>query len=168
MINLNYEYTVEDYLQAMRLHMRLRSWQKYLLIAIVSLSLVRIIPLMTGASLGDVIQALMPLGLFGIACVVIYVVLPRQKVKRTFSQQKSLQRAYKTVVSPDTITTTSELGQVAMPISDYHQYKVGKDCLLLYTSQSLFNMFPRRFFASDEEFDTFIAYLELHLGQPKR
>ena len=69
MITLNYEYTVEDYLQAVRLHMRLRPWQKYLLIAIVSLSLVRIIPLMTGASLGDVIQALMPLGLFGIGLV---------------------------------------------------------------------------------------------------
>ncbi len=168
MITLRYEYTAEDYLKAMKLHMQLRPWQKYLLIFVVSLCLVRVVPIiLSGASLIDVLKSFMPLVWFGVLYILIYVLLPRGKVRRIFAQQKSLHRSYETVISPDAITTTFEHGRVTMPIADYYKYKVGKDCVLLYQSQVLFSMFPRRCFASDSDFDTFISYLENHLVQTK-
>jgi YcxB-like protein len=66
------------------------------------------------------------------------------------------------------IETTSEHGTMKMRLSDFHKYKVSKDLILLYPSQVIFHMFPRRCFASEEDFKTFLSYLEANLGNPKR
>jgi hypothetical protein len=55
-----------------------------------------------------------------------------------------------------------------MRLSDFYKYKVGKDLILLYQSQALFHMFPRRFFSSEEDFKMFRSFLEANLGSPKR
>lgn len=90
------------------------------------------------------------------------------RIRRIFSQQKAFQVEYQTVISPESLESTSEYGTVRIPLSDFHKYKVGKDLILVYHSSALFYMFPRRFFASDEDFKTFIFYLKANLGSPKR
>ncbi|MEB3283277.1 MAG: thioesterase domain-containing protein [Lyngbya sp.] len=57
----------------------------------------------------------------------------------------------------------SEIGTLKMRWSDFHRYKVGKDLVLLYSAPGRFHVFHRRFFDSDEDFQTFVAYLEAHL-----
>ena len=113
-------------------------------------------------------EHLFTLGLLGLFYAFIYFVIQPWNVRRIFSQQKTLQVEYETVISPDMIKTTSKNGYVEMPLSDFHRYTVGNDFILLYHSQALFHMFPRRFFESDEDFKTFISYLEASLGRSKR
>ncbi|NJL89296.1 MAG: YcxB family protein [Coleofasciculaceae cyanobacterium SM2_1_6] len=53
-------------------------------------------------------------------------------------------------------------------MSDFYKYKANEDIIILYQSKDLYYMFPRRFFASEEDFKTFISYLEASLPTPKR
>ena len=163
----------EDYIKAQYLHIRPSPWLKYLGIALLSLWLVFLVasvfPLGSSTSAFGAVTHILSFGL--IYALIIYitfrVILP-WNVRRIFSQQKTLQVEYETVLSPEMFETTSENGTMRMRLSDFHKYKVGKDLILLYQSQALFHMFPRRFFASEEDFKTFLSYLEANLGNPKR
>ncbi|MBD2310405.1 YcxB family protein [Desertifilum sp. FACHB-1129] len=102
--------------------------------------------------------------LFLIYAAVLFFIFPWQ-ARRIFSQQKSLQGEFEIIIFPERIEVTSAQGNLRMPLADFHKYKVSKDMILLYHSQAMFNLFPRRFFASDAEFKTFIAYLKTNLNK---
>ncbi|MEM6256184.1 MAG: hypothetical protein AAF821_24990 [Cyanobacteria bacterium P01_D01_bin.156] len=167
LITLRYQYTVEDYLKALRLHMRLRPWQRQWLMVVAGLSFIRVFPLiLVGAPLIKQIRAIMPLICFSVLYILIYLVFPISSIRHRYARRESLRHTYETVIGPDTITTTSELGHRTVALADCYQYKLGRDCVLLYTSSELYKLFPRRFFSTDRDFHTFIFYLEDHLGQP--
>ncbi|MEM1253981.1 MAG: YcxB family protein [Cyanobacteria bacterium P01_H01_bin.21] len=167
MITLQCQLKPEDYIQATRLHMR-QTWLKYLALLVLGLYLAIFIHLIvTGSSLALMIERLLPFSILVLTYGVIYFVIQPWNARRIFSQQKTLQAEYEMVISPDTITSTTKNGYVEMPLSDFHKYKVGKDLILVYQSQALFHMFPRRFFASDEDYNTFLLYLEANLSPAK-
>lgn len=88
--------------------------------------------------------------------------------RRVFLQQKTLHVEHQIMISSEMIETNSEYGVTRMPLSDFCKYKVGKNLILLYQSEALFHIFPRRFFTSEKDFKAFLSYLEAHLGSPKR
>jgi YcxB-like protein len=173
MITLQCKLKPEDYIKAQYLHMRPSPWLKYLSIALLSLWLVVLVTVtFSSGSLTNALRFVIPILLPTLFFCLIYglilfVTIPWQ-TRRIFSQQKTLQMEYETVISPETIETTSQHGNTKINLSDFHKYKVGKDLILLYQSQVLFQMFPRHFFASEEDFKTFLSYLEANLGSPKR
>lgn len=169
MITLQGKFEPKDYIKAQYLHLRPKPWFKYVVIALLSLCLV--ILLASASSADSFINALInfvPILIFGLFYIFILFVIMPWNVRRIFSQQKTLHSEHTTVISPETIESTSEHGSMKMRLSDFHRYKVGKDMILLYQSQSLFHMFPRRLFASEEDFQTFISYLEANIGRRKR
>ena len=169
MITLQCKLKPEDYIKAQYLHMRPSPWLKYLGIALLSFWLVILVALaFPSGSLISVFDAFTPILFFGLIYVLILFVILPWNGRRIFSQQKTLQAEYEIVISPEMIETTSDHGTMRMRLSDFHKYKVGKDLILLYQSQALFHMFPRRFFTSEEDFRTFLSYLEANLGSPKR
>ena len=168
MITLQCKLTPEDYIQALRLHMQ-QPWIKYLAFVVLGLYLAMFIHLIAiGSSLTLIAERLIALLTFVLAFGIIYFVIQPWNARRIFSQQKTLQVEYEAVISPDTLTTTTQNGHYEMPLADFHKYKVGKNLVLVYQSQVLFHMFPRRFFASDEDFNTFLSYLEARLPRAKR
>jgi YcxB-like protein len=169
MITLHCKLKPEDYIQAQYLHMRPSSWQKYLGIALLSLWLVAVVAsAFQSVSLNNMLGIFLPTLFFSLIYILILLVVLPWNVRRIFSQQQTLRGEYETVISPEVIETTSKYGTTKIPLSDFHKYKVGKDLILLYQSQSLFHMFPRRFFVSEEDFKTFLSYLGANLGSPKR
>jgi hypothetical protein len=167
MILLQCKLKPEDYIKAQYLHMRPSPWLKYFGIALLSLWLVFFIAL-ASRSLTTAVDAFIPILFFGVTyALIIFAIIP-WNVRRIFSQQKTLQAEYETVISPETIEATSEYGKTTIRLSDFYKYKIGKDIILLYQSQALFHIFPRRFFVSEEDFKTFLSYLETNLGSPKR
>jgi hypothetical protein len=45
------------------------------------------------------------------------------------------------------------------PWTDYLRWKEGKDVILIYMSDDLYQMMPKRFFASDADLQAFREYL---------
>jgi YcxB-like protein len=169
MITLQCKLEPEDYIKAQYLHMQPSPWLKYLGIALLSLCLVIVaasVP--SSVSLATAISVFAPILLLGVIYGFMLLFIIPWNVRRIFAQQKTLHLEYQTVISPEMIESTSENGTMRMRLSDFHKYKVGKDLILLYHSQIVFHMFPRRFFASEEDFNTFLSYLEANLGSPKR
>lgn len=171
MITLQGKLKPEDYIQAQYLHMQPSPWLMYLGIAFLSFCLVIVVSLtpvsvpLTTILSTVFFNALAPLVVFYV--FMLLFVIP-WNARRIFAQQKTLQVEYQTVISPEMMESTSEYGTMRMRLSDFNKYKVGKDLILLYHSQLVFHMFPRRFFASEEDFNTFLSYLEANLGSPKR
>jgi hypothetical protein len=169
MITLQGKFKPEDYIKALYLHLRPKPWFKYIVIALLSLCLVVFVASASSPdSLINAFSIFVPILIFGLFYIFILFVIMPWNVRRIFSQQKTLHSEHTTVISPETIESTSEHGSMKMRLSDFHKYKVGKDMILVYQSQVLFHMFPRRFFASEEDFQTFISYLEANIGRPKR
>jgi YcxB-like protein len=167
MITLQCKLTPEDYIKALYLNMRPSPWLKYVGIAALAFCLVMLVSAAFSSNryIGGFRTFVPMLGIGLFYVFILFYSIPRN-ARRIFSQQKTLQVEYKTVISPEVIETTSENGSMRMNLSDFHKYKVSKDLVLLYQSQAIFHMFPRRFFATEEDFELFISYLEDHLGSP--
>ncbi len=169
MITLQCKLKPEDYIKANYLHIRPSPWLKYLSIAFLSLCIVILVASVSSLdSFTSVLSALAPILFFGLIYAFILFILIPWNARRIFSQQKMLQAEYEVAISPEMFEVTSENGTMRIRLSDFYKYKVGKDLVLLYQSQALFHMVPRRFFSSDEDFKTFLSYLEANLGNPKR
>lgn len=54
------------------------------------------------------------------------------------------------------------------PWSDYLRWKEGGKCFLLYMSDNLFQIVPKRFFHSDSDIDTFREMLTMRIGRVAR
>jgi hypothetical protein len=55
-------------------------------------------------------------------------------------------------------------GQGVLPWEIFHKWKADKQLILVYHSDALFHIFPRRAFPSTEEFQWFQALLRTKLG----
>jgi hypothetical protein len=122
-----------------------------------------------------ILSPIFMLALLGIA--LLYILLDRWRARRIarqlFSQDKGLQYEYEFVISSTIIESSYrseaiESGTIRYLLSDFYKYKANEDIIILYQSKNLHYMFPRRFFASEEDFKTFISYLEASLPTPKR
>jgi YcxB-like protein len=169
MITLQGTLKPEDYIKAHYLNMQPNPWLIYFGIAFLSFCLVICVALTpVSVPLTTTLFMVFTPIFFLVISYVFTLLLVMWNVRRIFAQQKTLQVEYQTVISPEMIESTSENGTMRMRLSDFYKYKVGKDLILLYQSQAIFHIFPRRFFASDEDFNTFLSYLEANLGSPKR
>jgi hypothetical protein len=89
------------------------------------------------------------------------------RLARTYRQQKLLQDELLVEISDTHLTTKSQHGQGALPWEVFHRWKMANDLVLVYQSDVLFHIFPRRAFSSSEEFQNFQTLLSSKLGPQK-
>jgi hypothetical protein len=107
---------------------------------------------LAGAILGGAIG-----GLVG-ASLVRYVYVP-WRARRIFDQQKSLHRAYSVSWDDSGLSLIDETGQSNIRWSDFIKYRGSHELVLLYQSDVMFNMLPKKAFSSDEQFQDFCHFV---------
>jgi YcxB-like protein len=172
MITLRYRLRSEDYIKAQYLHMKTDLRPRLLLflgtILFYLFFLFAISPFEFSASFIPNSLTSWIFVIFGMFYLFLFpfLALPWY-ARRTFSQRKTLRTEHEAVISPEMIEITSEYGLKRMHLSPLYTYKVCKTLILLYGSPASFHIFPRRFFPSEENYKTFLSYLEANLGNPK-
>lgn len=84
----------------------------------------------------------------------LLVLLPR-RVQRTYRQRKDFQREFTYTITDQGITTTTPDAHQEKPWADVLKWKEGRQNFLLYSSDNLFQLFPKRLFASPTQIDAF-------------
>ena len=166
-MKLHCQLTADDYIRARFLHMRPRPVLKWLGILVVAAAVVTqaLLWLLPGTHRPEMTPLLVQLGLVVYLLLRLLVWLP-WRTRTAFKQQKSLQEPYDVEISEDLYHATSAHGTCAVPWRDFHNYKVGPTLILVYQSDALFHMFPKRWFA-DGEFAEFQQILARNLGKPR-
>jgi hypothetical protein len=93
-------------------------------------------------------------GVLAYLAFIAFIWIPR-KVRRSYFQRKDLHHDISMVVTNDGIASRSEQGYSMKPWSDYLKWKEGKSVFLLYLSDHMFQMIPKRFFAVHKDVDAF-------------
>jgi len=165
-MKIHCQITPEDYLRALYLHIRPRPLLKWLGI-LGALNVVWVnIQLMLHPHKNE--DAWIYYWLLGVIVFIIWkyaIALPK-KTRRIYRQQKMLQTPYEAEITEESYEGESHCGKGKMAWKDFHKYKTGKDIVIVYQSDALFNMFPKRWF-SDEEFVEFQSILHRQLGKPQ-
>jgi hypothetical protein len=152
--------TLADLQAAQRLHIRavsLRTLLYYALFltvvgAFFSWSLPRHAPT-------DILAALVTVTLVGTAFLAALNLISRWfilpiRARRIFNQQKNLQRPYRVSWDAESVQTSSASGNSKIPWVDFLKWRESKQLFLLYRSDVLFQMYPKRCF-TPEQIDEF-------------
>lgn len=156
--------TAEDYVQAQFLHLRPRPVFKWLGALLVLLALLAV-----GASTWACMQGRGPwhrpvilVATLSYLFIWFRLWLPR-KTRKIFAQQKLLHEPMEIEITPAGFSTTATYGTSHLEWRALHKYKAGKELMLVYQSDVIFHMFPRRWFASDADWNQLRAYLQQSL-----
>lgn len=163
MVRLTGQYTLADFKAAQGLHRRqgrLTTWAMAL--AMGSLGAVTLSGLLL-ALMGQLpwMGALFPALLLGFWALFHFVLLPRQLV-RLFTQQKELSIPFQIEVSDEAFDFRNQYGSSHIPWEDFTKWKGDDAMLLLYRSDMLFHMIPRRLFQQPDDEAYLMAQLRSH------
>lgn len=81
------------------------------------------------------------------------------RARRLFAQQRSLQRPVQFTWDAEGLSWSSANGSGRTPWSDYVKWRQNEHILLLYHSDALFQMLPKRAFSSDLQLPSLLARL---------
>jgi hypothetical protein len=168
-MELNIKLTADDYIKANFVHMRPRPFIKWvgyflLFVAVVVLgcsgfdAIVHrkgfITPIVLAASLAYLVFS------FGIY-------YPK-RIRKIFLQQKLLQQSFSFAVTDEAVSSKAEYGQATLTWDIFRKWKESKDLFLLYQSDVLFHMMPKRCFSSAEDISRFrkLLYEKMGPAQP--
>lgn len=96
-----------------------------------------------------------------------FAVLIPYRSRRSYRQRKDFQREITFSASDAGLSVQNENAQGTKPWSDYLKWKEGKQTFLLYLSDSMFQLVPKRFFATEAELAQFRALLENNVPRCK-
>ncbi|MBK1790236.1 YcxB family protein [Persicirhabdus sediminis] len=102
---------------------------------------------------------------FGLLWLYLYY-LPKQ-AKKQFAQLKKLGCKARYTIDQDGFELESENGRVRQKLENLHAWKSNDRVLLVYLSDWQFMILPRRFFASDDDYQWLQESLSTHLGKMK-
>lgn len=169
-LHLKAQLTAEDYAEGQFLHGLKRS---YIIYACVMVVLACVIIVLLGDPATGFVWICVPIGL-ALALLVGLKTVPSAIVRRTkkiFAQQKSLQLPRELTITDTHLYAKSERGEAKLPWEDFHKWKANEKIVLVYPSDVILHMFPRRWFASDADFQSFKDFLAQKigpLGKPKK
>jgi hypothetical protein len=167
---LTHQYTEEDLLAAALININVKRVRRYvfwsvIVTCVVFTYLMEISMWITRHHI-DIIPLLVPVFIAAFYQCQYRLFLPR-KMRRIFRQQKSLHGPIQIEFTETKFGLTSSNGHAEFPLQDFHMWTKGKDAILLYHSDSLYNFVPHRAFASQEDFDIAAGYLRNALGKEK-
>jgi hypothetical protein len=163
-IHLKAQLTAQDHADSQRLHLGFRA---HFIFGATTLAVIVLVLCLTGDPFNKQSWAFAGcIWLIGLS--VFFPTLSWGTVKRSakiFAQQKGLQLAHEIEITDDEIITSSAgRGEWKTPSNEYHKWKGNERLVLVYVSDRLFRMFPRRWFASDAEFQGFKDLLTRSIG----
>lgn len=164
-MNMIIQLTPEDYVQACYINMRPRpilKWAGYLVLALTAFAIV----ISLYFALADREGFFIPV--FLVACLaylaLLFLFIQPKRVRKIFSQQKAMQIPYSYTVTEEAVMTKSEISEEKLPWNHFIKWKEGTNLFVIYHSDVMFRMVPKRCFASPEEMAQFRQLLETKLG----
>src|ERR1700754_1842440 len=146
---------VEDMMAAQWVHMRPKRSLAVVGILLLGVAVLAMADSFLGRhpSLTSPMNWILP-GALGYMAFSVFILIPRN-VRRSYSQRKDLHHEISMVITNAGIESHTERGNSMKPWSDYLKWKEGKSVFLLYLSDQMFQMVPKRFFAAHEDIDVF-------------
>lgn len=150
-----------DYLNATLLHLQPTGVARILLYAILSIVGFFVVVLIYMTALNELPVGLMIPGLFLAAFVALYryVLIPNQ-VKKIFNQQKNLSLPFELEITDAGLVGINELGKSTQPWNHFVKWKENKDLLILYHSDALYSMIPKRLCTDSSQVESIKMYLK--------
>jgi hypothetical protein len=152
-----------DYLNSQLLHLRPTTFMRvvyYSMYAVVLLAFGGIIYQFVTGQLEFSFSYLLPF-LFIIAIVPLYryVFLPMQ-TRKIFAQQKALNSPFEIEFDETEMTVSNEFGNHRMPWGNFAKWKEDSELLMLYHSDVMYNIIPKRFFSDPQQIEIIRSFLE--------
>ncbi len=110
-------------------------------------------------------HALWPMLEYPLVLVVAFFfmnLLQSRQVSNAFGQQKSLAGPFDMEFSDEGFQSTSEHGSSRLPWTDFVKWKENKDVILLYRTDLMFHVLPKRLFPSEVDIDYVREKLRAH------
>ncbi len=166
-MHLNFKLEYEDYLQAQKLHMKMKQHGSILIPIMIGLTFIWFIfaYMIRGDnfSLGVILLVEVAVGLY---LFYRYLYLP-WSLRRQYNQQKSLQLACSYELVEDGIRVSNEFGNYLTPWDHFRKYREDKKLMMLYKTDLVFMLFPKRVFEDPTQLDEFRRMLVEKNIQPK-
>jgi len=165
-IDLSGLISLTDYRAAQYVHLRPRPWLRYvgvlLLVLVVVVLLAGLWPDFATPSSGT--SSLTIAALLAYLAILFFIYLP-WRFGRLYQQQKAFHAPVRLQVTEEGVTTTSSVGHAVLPWSHFRKWKEGKAVFLLYITDALFTVVPKRFFEREDEMVSFRKLLAANVKQ---
>ena len=152
-----------DYLNAQLLHMQPNGFIRVVRLVIYAFMALTFIILLFMALFGrldfDVVYIFPVLLLLVIFPLYRYVFLPN-RIKKLFTQQKELSLPFEIEFTETGMSSSNEVGNSNRPWINFIKWKENKDLFMLYHSDVMFNMIPKRCFTDPQQIETVRSFLE--------
>ena len=152
-----------DYLNSTLLHMQPGRLSKIVLygeLLLVGCAFIGGFYLLVIGRLERPISFFLPLIIFlGIYPLYRYLLLPN-RVKKIFSQQKDLSSPFEMEFTDTALVASNEFGNSNRPWGNFIKWKENDDLLILYHSDILYTIIPKRIFTAPEQVEKVKAFLE--------
>ena len=169
LMKLNIQLTAVDNVQAQYLNLRPRpflKWLGYFLGAIIAL--VWVLSIKVAVAHPETISTpLWMLAPFIYFWLMFGVWLPWRS-RKTFAQQKVLQQPYSFELTEELFFATAAYGETRLTWDYFRKWKEGKTLFIVYQSDRIMQIIPKRCFASAEEMVEFRALLTKKIGTAKK
>ena len=152
-----------DYLAAQLLHLQPSRFVRVALygaFSLMTLSFITIFCLFIIGQLDGNISFILPAFILTIIFPIYRYVLLPNRIKKIFTQQKELSLPVEFEFTETGVHTSNELGNSTRPWTHFIKWKENKEVIMLYHSDVLFNMIPKRFFTDSQQIETFKSFLE--------
>ncbi|MGC1376765.1 MAG: YcxB family protein [Anaerolineales bacterium] len=148
-----------DYLDSQLLHMRSGKSRQIALYCILAAPVCALLYLIATGQIETGLYFLPALGLPIVFLLYRYVFLPRQ-IKKLFTQQKELSLPFELEITETGLLTSNELGNSTRPWGNFAKWKENEKLLLLYHSDIMFSIIPKRIFSEPQQVETVKAFLQ--------
>jgi len=165
LITVEVKQNAQDYLRSQRLHFRPRPLIRGVFWALATMILFAVADEVWVIAHGGVLARgwwLVPLAVIYGVCLFLFF-LP-WRISKIFYANPNLAKPTQTTLAPEGLLLGTSRGQVRMPWALIKGWKVNRHMLLIYQSRVTFNAYPRRCFASDEDFSAWIEALQKNVG----
>jgi hypothetical protein len=165
-VNLTLTIEPRDYLRAQYLHLRPRPFLCWVGMGFLVVALMAVVSILckskwTGADLRSLMGLVIS---FAVIAFIFFVRMPLL-TRRIFRQQKLLHHPIAVHVTRESCHAKFELGESTLPWTTFHKWKENRHLFLVYQSDALFHMWPKRCFPSPEAVNEFRAILESQIGK---
>ena len=158
-----------DYLNAQLLHLRPNKFGRimyYVLFIIMILGVVSgfyfLYLFITGdyhTELGSILRIFIIPVLFPLVWLLFRHVLLPYQTRKIFAQQKDLQPPFEMEFTDDNLVLSYEFGNAIRPWKHFIKWKENEKLLLLYLSDMMFVMIPKRFLTDPQQLEMIKSYI---------
>ena len=160
MIKIQEDINAGDYRRALFLHLRPRPVFAVLGILIILVFLLDLVWMLCSPDRWER-DTFGMIGFLLFLAVYFFWFLP-WRVSKSFKQNQFLKHSSTCVIDVTGVHTTSELGNSDIPWDHFHKWKMGRNMILLYPTDTMYFIFPKRLFSA-ESWDEFRAMVDSQL-----